>query len=1019
MLPTLTVPKILLMLMLALVAGGALVTQAAAQSSPTVLVVEGPPRVTVGDPATFEVSELGTGRAVPGAYLFAFVIDGPPGAEAAVDPALADALLQPVADDAELRDDSFAAWGGEFLGVTGPGGTLTHAFGWPGHRLILAIRHGAIPGYTTIEVVPPTIHALAIDGPAVVNVLDTARYQVTNRRDGTPMQNALVFAIPRSDGVVTPPPTQPLAPVEVNAADAATAQDLAALADGGDSDDALALEASRRWRAIFLGRTNEHGVVTHEYVDPNLYLVVAVKRQHWPAYTKTFAAPRQLVLSGPAHVQLGDPATHHVNDLTRTPIAGAYLYAFPVAQALTADSSTGGGEPYALSAGLASALDATEELSTATLTFWGGHFLGRTNAGGDLTHSYRRPGDYVVVALKRSFRPDHTRTSVTANRLHLDGPGVVNAGDPATFVVGDAGGAPVARAAVFAIPRDRFPVPFADGAGAEGLSADPAVDAALLDAVAADEEGFRPDAVTAWGIVFVGWTDANGEVSHVFPAPEDYLVVALKRQYLPGLTRLSVVPRQLVIDAPGSVVQGEAFRIAVGDLAGDPVGGALVFAFPLPLVSAAGELDAPTDQALSERLEAAAAAGDALALDVSARWRGYLLGRTNDEGLLKATIDDPGQHLLVAVRRGFRYARTRIEVVPHVRQLVIAGPGVVAVDAPARFQVSEQFTQQPVPRAAVYAVPLPALPEPQPADALTAPDIDVAEALLAEASSDGELLPAAAVTRWNARFLGWTDEHGSLVARFGQSGRYLVIALKPGYRGAYTHLSVVPPPPLRQLVVHGPGSVLQGERALFEVTAATTAAPVPRVAMYAIPHLTPIASDLRAAPGAAELAAADALLAEVAPTDDQLAEAVVVRWQARFLGWTDEHGSLTARFEATGRYSIVGVKAGYLPGSTQLAVLPSPPLRRLDVNGPASVEQGVPATFRVSDPGGAPIGGAHVWGIHLSAPTLAAELAPGSDVAAAGALLSASGAVFLGETDDRGAVTHRFARTGRFLIVAF
>ena len=761
-----------------------------------------------------------------------------------------------------------------------------------------------------------------------------------------------------------------------------------------------------------------------------------MKRQHWPASTKTLAVPRQLVLSGPAHVRLGGAATYHVNDLTRTPIAGAYLYAFPVAHALTADSSTGDAAPGALSADLASALDATEELSTATLTFWGGSFLGRTNAGGDLTHTYRRPGDYVVVALKRSFRPDHARTSVTASRLHIDGPGVVNAGDPATFVVGDAGGAPVARAAVFAIPRDRFPVPLADGAGAAGpeaLSADPAVDAALLDAVAADEEHFRPDAVTDWGIVFLGWTDANGAVSHVFPAPEDYLVVALKRHYLPGLTRLSVVPRQLAIDAPGSVVQGEAFRIAVGDLAGGPVGGALVFAFPLPLATTvADELDAPTDQALSESLEAAAAAGDAQALDVSARWRGTLLGRTNDAGLLKAAIDDPGQHLLVAVQRGFRHARTRIEVVPHVRRLVIAGPGVVEVDAPARFQVSEQLTQQPVPRAAVYAVPLPALPQPQPADVLTPPDIDAAEALLAEAPSDEELLPAVTVTRWNARFLGWTDQHGSLVAGFGQSGRYLIIALKPGYAGAYTHLAVVPPPQLRQLVVHGPGSVLQGERAQFDVTAATVGAPVPRVAMYAVPHRTPIASDLGAAPAAADLAAADALLAEVAPTDGRLAEAVVARWQARFLGWTGEHGSLTARFEATGRYSIVGVKAGYLPGSTQLAVLPAPPLRQLEVSGPASVEQGAAATFRVSA-GSAPVGGAHVWGIHLApmldgtvapaeeavAEALAAELAPGSDVAAAGALLGASGAVFLGETDDRGAVTHRFARTGRFLIVAF
>jgi hypothetical protein len=900
-LPTPTVPKIMLTLVLALVAGGALVTQAAAQSTPTVLVVEGPPTSEVGRPTTFQVTELFSHDPVPGAYLFSFGIDGPPGAEATLEPALADALLQPVAADAELRDDSFAERGGEFLGRTGPGGALTHVFGWPGHRLIFAVLPGTIPGYTTIEIVPPTVHALVIDGPDAVNALDTARYRVTSREDGSPEPNALVFAIPRGDGV-TPSPS--LAPGD---ADESIAAELAALADAGAADDALALDASSRWGAIFLGRTDANGVVTHAYADPDRYLVVAVKRLHWPAFMNTLVVPRQLVLSGPTHVRLGDPALYRVSDLTQSPVAGAYLYAFPVARALAPGSA--GGAPEALDAALASSLADAEQLSDGTLSVWGGIFLGRTNADGSLEHTYRAPGDYVVVALKRSFRLDHTRTSVTANRLHIEGPGAVNAGDPARFFVGDAGGSPVERAAVFAIPRDRFPTPLAEDADPAALTTDPAIDAALLAALADDEERFRPDAVRDWGIVFVGWTDASGHVAHVFPAPENYVAVALKRQYLPGLTRLSVQPRQLVLDAPGAVQAGEAFRIAVSDLPGAPVANALVFAFPLPILSTAGDVDVLSDEALSDSLAAAAELGEGDAIDVSARWRGYLLGRTNAEGVLKAAIDAPGSHLLVAVKRSYRHAHARIEVLPHARQLVIAGPGTVEVNEPARFRVYEQLTEQPVPRVAMYAIPLAPLPQPLAAgDALSAAELDLAEAVLADPLGGEDRLTTDAVTRWNARFLGWTDADGLLVAEFGQPGRFLIVGLKPGFRGGFTHLAVVPPPQLRQLEVHGPGTAFPGEPVRFEVVEATSGAPVPRVAMYAIPHLTPIAGDLEAASSVADLAAADALLAEVAPTDDRLAEAVVVRWQARFLGWTDADGALLARFEAVGHYSIVGVR---------------------------------------------------------------------------------------------------------------
>ena len=1036
--PVLTLRRTVLTILLGIVAAGALVTQAAAQSSPTVLLVDGPAQVEVDEPAVFRVSDYLLGRPVAGAYLFAFPIDPPPdgvSAASALDPALADALGQAVPEDADLTPDSYSHWGGEFLGLTNSEGKLRTAFGWPGHRLILALKRGAIPGYTTIEVVPPTLQALAIRGPELINAGGDARYLVSDRRDGSPVPGAWVFAIPR--GV----PTQgldplPLQPIE---ADEAVAVELAALADGTLSDDELTAEALRRWRAIFLGVTNERGVVEHAYANPDRYLVVALKRQAWPAYTKTLVVPRELALSGPAQLKLGQPGTYTVTDLTRTPIEGAWLYAFPVDRALAPSTLD---RTDALAPELETALGDDEELTAARLSFWGGIFLGRTNERGQLTHAYRQPGDYVVVALKRTFRLDHMRTAVTAQQLAVAGPGVVNAGDPAEFTVTNRrSGAAVARSAVFAIPRGPFPVPLeADGAPLDAAIA-AAVDAELLAALAEDGERFRGDVAARWGVIFLGWTEARGKVSHAFEAPDHYVIVALKREWQPGYTRLAVVPRQLTLEAPSAVQAGETFRVRVGDLTGAPVGGSLVFAFPLPFVTATGAVDGASDAAVAAELAGAADADDDEAIAAAARRRGWLLGRTNDEGLLKAEIERSGQYLLVAVKRSFRHARSRIEVLPTIQQLAIAGPGEVVAGEPARFKVSNAATQQPVSRAAVYAIPLPQpvpqpLPEPLPSDALSAAEVELAEAVVADVAPDDELLSNVAIDRWGARLLGFTDEHGVVAAAFEGVGRYLIVAVKPHYRAAYTHLLVVPPPDVRQLVVEGPGSVVQGEPAKFLVTEATSGEPVSRVAMYSLQLTNAISPDESLAPTAAELATADALLAEVAPDLEQLSAETISRWRLRFLGWTNADGVLVASFEGVGRHLVLGFKSGHVPGYTQLTVLPRMNPRQLAIEGPSSIPQHAPANFRVTELGTrSPVPNTAMWAIQVgSTPSggvdgVAAEalgadllesLAPSGGAAPeADALLSGYGATFLGFTDRNGELSHRFGQAGRYVIIAF
>ena len=233
------------------------------------------------------------------------------------------------------------------------------------------------------------------------------------------------------------------------------------------------------------------------------------------------------------------------------------------------------------------------------------------------------------------------------------------------------------------------------------------------------------------------------------------------------------------------------------------------------------------------------------------------------------------------------------------RALEIRSRATVEAGHVAIFQVRELHAHRPVGDAAVYAFPLSAaLTASQALDAF-APDAAASDRLTAETLS-----------RWGGWFIGLTSDRGFVCHVFERPGDYVIVALKHGFQPGATRLRVTRSD-IPALSIVGPGSIVAGHAARFNVTNRATSEDVAGAAVYAFPG--------------------DAIPSTEALTDGLDATALT-RWHGRFLGRTGPDGNLVARFREPGRYVIVAVKHGYHPARTALAVMP-----RVDVRTDADV----------------------------------------------------------------------------------
>jgi hypothetical protein len=262
-------------------------------------------------------------------------------------------------------------------------------------------------------------------------------------------------------------------------------------------------------------------------------------------------------------------------------------------------------------------------------------------------------------------------------------------------------------------------------------------------------------------------------------------------------------------------------------------------------------------------------------------------------------------------------------------------------------------------------------------------------------------------------FIGTTNGNGRLMYTFADEGRYLLIALKPGYIPGRTGILVKDLP--KALGIDAPRRASAGEEVTVTVFQRGTEDPVKDAAVWAFTR-----------------GEAEALQEKVQALREQSENAtaeVEVDWEAMasaygfLLGTTNGSGKLKYAFEEEGWYLLIALKAGYRPGRTGIAIRDIPDALAIQSPRRAPVDERV--TMTVTQRGTEdPVKDASVWAFtRNNIETLMEKL---KELREAGTPmnevdwdeLANEYGFFIGTSNGSGKVMHAFSEAGRYLLLA-
>jgi hypothetical protein len=267
-----------------------------------------------------------------------------------------------------------------------------------------------------------------------------------------------------------------------------------------------------------------------------------------------------------------------------------------------------------------------------------GRFLGRTDERGKLTATFGEPGHYVLWAVKRGYVPGRSSTVIGGGlkALELRAPNRAQVGERVTMTVLQKGtGNPIAGAGIWALTREQ----------AEAFSQD--VEAMKADAALASEN-FDWESIVSIRGTFLGRTGENGELVTAFNETGGYLLVAVKRGYIPARYGIYIYdkPKAMTLRVQQSAEVGDIVPIHISETnTGDPVMGASVWALT-------------REQATAFRQNMASVREQGQNIQ-DTDWEsvvgihGAFLGRTDERGYLETSFGVPGGYLLVSVKPGY------------------------------------------------------------------------------------------------------------------------------------------------------------------------------------------------------------------------------------------------------------------------------------------------------------------------------------------------------------------------------
>ena len=211
--------------------------------------------------------------------------------------------------------------------------------------------------------------------------------------------------------------------------------------------------------------------------------------------------------------------------------------------------------------------------------------------------------------------------------------------------------------------------------------------------------------------------------------------------------------------------------------------------------------------------------------------------------------------------------------------LAIKAPEVARVGQAITIKVVDRHSGRPIPGAGVWA-------------------INVRD--ITGEANDAEAYASLAENHGN--FLGWTDRQGNVSHRFSQPGGYILVAAKAGFAPGFAKITIKPH--IRKaLAIIAPEAARVGQPVTIQVVAQHVSRPIAGAAVFAI-DVKDLANETGDAESLAQLA----------------------RDNGFFIGLTDRNGEVRHRFREAGRYLLVAVKDGFVPGLARITIMPLRPV---------------------------------------------------------------------------------------------
>ncbi len=398
---------------------------------------------------------------------------------------------------------------GRFLGRTDENGRLYHSFGEGGTYVLAAFHKGYFPGFSGIHI-REFPRALAIEAPKRAAVGEEVIMTVSQRGTADLIEGAGVWAITQDN-------------VEVFRGEMTLLNENTDVA-AEDKDYAAVISTY----GIFLGQTDANGQLSHAFAEEGGYALVTVLAGYHPGFTGIHIGdpPKGLVIHAPQRAKIGEEVLMTVSQRgTDEAVEGAGVWA------ITKDNAEVLREEMTL---LRENKDvAAEDKDYESLAGIYGIFLGRTDGNGQLSYAFAEGGGYMLLTIKPGYFPGATGIHIgdPPKGLAIRAPRRAHVGDEVTMTVLERGSEeplPVEGAGVWVIGLEN----------AETLRED--LSTLSHDSSISPEEKDFESLASVYGY-FIGYTDANGQLSHAFETEGGYLLITIKSGYFPGLAPIHIV----------------------------------------------------------------------------------------------------------------------------------------------------------------------------------------------------------------------------------------------------------------------------------------------------------------------------------------------------------------------------------------------------------------------------------------------------------------------------------------------